>query len=177
MTPRKVMLSPRRRAICGQQRIDHPAGVSSIQDLPQKRSAVQRAEVPDECQTVPEPVCWNGVVLRWRCESAPWSRGGNHGSWGFQGTTTTSRAGHSRIRWSSWGSMAEGGKRYKDLKVAQSILRQSTATASGWGKADTQWGRRWLIGDAIRSTSSRPAQRRIAPNANWGSVYNLLYLG
>ena len=70
------------------------------------------------------------------------------------------------IRWSSWGSMAEGGKRYKDLKAAQSILRQSTAMASGWGKADTQRGRRWLIGDAIRSTSSGPAQRRIAPNDN-----------
>ena len=77
------------------------------------------------------------------------------------------------MRWRSWGSMAEGGKRYKDLKAAQSILRQSTAKASGWGKADTQRGRRWLIGDAIRSTSSGPAQRRIASNDNRDSVHSV----
>ena len=64
MTPRKVMLSPRRRAISSQQCVDHSAGVPSAQDLLQKSSAVQRAEVPDECQTVPKPVSWNRVVRR-----------------------------------------------------------------------------------------------------------------
>ena len=64
MTPREVMLSPRRRAISSQQCVDHSAGVLSAQDLLQKSSAVQRAEVPDECQTVPKPVSWNGVVRR-----------------------------------------------------------------------------------------------------------------
>ena len=64
MTPREVMLPPRKRAISCQQRVDHPAGVPSAQDLLQKSSAVQRAEVPDECQTVPKPVSWKGVVRR-----------------------------------------------------------------------------------------------------------------
>ena len=84
-----------------------------------------------ECQTVPEPVFWNGVVRRWRYDAALWNRGANQGSWGFQGRTATSRAEHSRIRWRSWGSIAVGGKRYKDLKAAQSPVDTSTVHRHG----------------------------------------------
>ena len=39
--------------------------------------------------------------------------GRKHGSWGFQGTTTTSRVGHSRIRWRQLG---KHGRRREEIQ-------------------------------------------------------------
>ena len=172
-TPRQIVLVLGRRPKSRKQRINDTGRVAGAQDLSEKSRAVQRAEMPDACQTIPAPVRWNGVVRRCRWARALWNRGGNHVSCGRHRTITTRVTGQARMRCSSRGIIAIGGKRYKDPKAAQSKLRQSTARAPGCGKTDTHLGRRWLTGDAIRSTSKGPAQRRTSSNAKVGSVHSV----
>ena len=115
--PCQVVLMGRRGLKGSEQGVNRTSCLSVAQDLMQKSRVVQRVEVPDECHTIPASVLWNGVMNRGIWNSTCWKRGGNHGSWGHQGTMTTIRAGHVRMRWRSWGIMSVGGKRYKDPKA------------------------------------------------------------
>ena len=172
-TPCQVVLQAARRYKSSKEGVNYSGRVANTQDLPQKSRAVQRAEVPDDPHARP----LDGVVSRWRWDAARWNRGGNNGSRRFQGMMTTIRAGHARMSCtcSSCSIMAVRGKRYKDTKAAQSILRLSTAKASGWRKEDTHGG-----GDGSRGMPSDPCPRSRTANdcaerrLGWGSVHSVL---